>query len=84
MWNTPNNSKWQCMYLKKYELDSKRALTFLHGFGVISNDALKAFLWALVSIVRGLFGDLVSQLMSLDTGDGSLLSDAEIQQSTNG
>ena len=59
--------------------DMKR-LTFLHGFGVISNDALKAFLCALVSIVRGLFGDLVSQLMSLETGDGSLLSEAEEEQ----
>lgn len=55
-------------------------LTFLQGLGVTSNEALKAFLCALVSIVLGLFGDFVSQLMSLDTGeggDGALFSDAK-------
>ncbi len=53
-----------------------RKITFRQGLGVISNEALKAFLWELVKIVLGLFGDFVSQLRSLGAGDNSLLSEA--------
>ena len=31
-------------------------LTFLHGFGFISNEALNFLLWLVVSIVRGRLG----------------------------
>jgi hypothetical protein len=41
-------------------------LTFRHGFGLVSKDALKALLWAVVRIVRGLLGPLLPSCRGID------------------
>lgn len=47
------------------------SLTFLHGLGLTSKEALKALLCCVVSIVRGRFGPL---LPSIDLVDGTISS----------
>lgn len=69
-WENTQNIRSCCLKRQvKWKWKRKRErerLTFLHGFGLVSKEALNALLWAVVRIVLGLLGPLLPSCLGTD------------------